>query len=152
MGEILVGILAVVIYLALIGLTIWGWKEFMCDRNLLIFGLAIMLTIMTLIPVGFIYDEVQKSRAETKVEVTQVEVVERKYSPPRTNIISNGKTITTVYIAAKHQITITDGDYRKTIDNKEMYDKFEVGDRFEMSKIIYKNKNGKVFSKDFKFK
>ncbi len=151
MINVLIVILLLVVYILLVGFSIWIWKDVFLDFDWMLLGLAILLTILVLLPVGYIYDDVQKSKAVTEITTVEVEVTNKQYSPPRTNMIMSGKVLVPVHVSAKYEITVTDDDYTKVINNKQIYDEFEIGDIFKMNKIIYKNKSGEAFDRDFKF-
>ena len=150
MLDILLVILFLGLWLVVVGVGISFWVEFFNGLGIGALALAILLTIIALLPVAYIRDEYKKDTAAQSIEIVQVEVIKKKHTPARTTVIMSGKVPVSTYVAARYETTITDNDYTKTIDDKSWYDNLEIGDRFEVEKITYKDKSGEVFSKDFK--
>lgn len=113
--------------------------------------LTIVMVGICLVPVGIAYDFYQKDNAQQQIIESDVEIIAKVYHPPSTRLVISGKTTTIVPVSAKYLLTIKSNNHTQTIDNKDTYNVFEVGDRFKMNLIQYADENGKVFTQEFDF-
>ena len=157
-GEGMLGIILAILILALyvifVGYTIYSWKETFFsgwgfDFSMLI--ISIVLTLLCLLPVGIMHDEYKKSEAVTEINVVEVEIIDKNHSPASTVLIYTGSMFVPIIKTEKYNVTLSDGELEKTIDNEDLYNKLEIGDSFEVNKIIYKDSSGEIFEQDFEF-
>lgn len=151
MLDIVVIILLILTMLALFVGTVILIISLFQDFDFGMFLMAIFMVVLCLIPIGMGYDYYQKETAQQEIVISDVEVMAKKYHPATTRIMIAGKTTRIIPVAAKYLTTIQSDKHSQTIDNRSIYDTFEVGDRFQMNLILYRNKDGKVFTKEFKF-
>lgn len=151
MLEMVLGLLVVALIIAMFGVTIFLIVDLFRDFNFMTLLLTIIVVVMCLIPVGVVYDTYQKDNAQQQIIETDVEIVKKVYHPPSTRLIISGKSTIIVPVSAKYLLTIKSNIHTQTIDNKDTYDAFEVGDRFKMNLIQYADENGKVFTQEFDF-
>lgn len=151
MVNILVALTVPLIIIAMFVGTIILIINLFTDFEFMTLLLTIFMVILCLIPIGMGYDAYQKRIAQQQIVVTDVEITSKVYHPATTRILATGKTTTIIPVSAKYLIAIKSEEHTQTIDNKDTYNAFEVGDRFKMNLILYINKNGKVFTSEFKF-
>lgn len=149
MLNVILFLLLAFLYIFMIGLTMFCWVEIFTDFDLLGLFIALALTLLVLLPVGFIYDEHSKAKSTTETTIVEVEVIEKNYSPATTTMVMSGKVFVPIHKSERYNIKISDGDLEQSINNKDMYSKLDVGDRFQMNKIVYKNKKNNVFEQEF---
>lgn len=151
MVNILVSLIALLIVIAMFVGTIILIISLFTDFEFMTLLLTILMIILCLIPIGMGYDAYQKDNAQQQIIETDVEIVKKVYHPPSTTLIISGKSTIIVPVSAKYLLTIKSNIHTQTIDNKDTYDAFEVGDRFKMNLIQYADENGKVFTQEFEF-
>ena len=149
---VLIGIMSIVFFimgitglLALLVVFITGF-----DNDIWPLLLMIVLSF-TLISAAGLIPEFEKVNAITESKIVEVVVVNKEYTPSRTMVITSGKVTVPVRKSPKYEITISDGEHTDTLDNKELYDQVEIGDKFNMQKLIYKNRKGEIIDVDFVF-
>ena len=151
MLEMVLGLLVLTLAITIFGTTIFLIISLFTDFDFMTLFLTIFMIIICLIPVGMVYDSYQKDNAQQQVIENDVVVISKVYHPPSTRLVLTGKTTTIVPVSAKHLLTIASIEHTQTIDDKNIYEAFEIGDKFKMNLVQYVNENGKVFAKEFKF-
>lgn len=151
MVTILIAILALLGIIGVIGASIFIWIDAIRERNIVSMFLAVILTLIILIPVGYMVDSYQKEVSSQQIVTVEVEVINKVYRPRTTRVIIVNKVTTVIPVAPKYLTTISSAEYTHTFDNQPIYEALELGDKFPMHLVSYVNKSGKVFSREFKF-
>ena len=151
MVNIILGMLVAAFFIMITIFAIYTWMVAWQDRDWMSLALAVIVTLMALLPVAYIIDSHQKDIATQDTQIVEVEVVDKVYHPSTTRIIIVDKTTIITPVAAKHLVTISSEQHIHTFNNESMYTSFQLGDKFEVELISYISKAGKVFDKEFKF-
>lgn len=149
MLKILLLILAFSIYLSLVGCVVWLWKEFFYDYDFVILIFAVIMTIVVLIPFAVTADIYKKESATQIESLVEVTVIDKRYSSPTTMMVKSGSVFVPITTSASYNVKVTDGEYDKNIDNEDLYNQLDIGDKFTMQRVLYEGKDGKVFSHKF---
>lgn len=154
MTEIIVTSLIVILARGLfIGIGIWFIIIGVKDEVKSFVAIGVVFIVLMAIPIiGAIYDGYQKDNSELTIEYTQLIVSNKDYNPARTQVISSGKNTNTIFHAERWDITLTDGEHTKTIDNESLFKSLEEGDKIEGYRYIYTKKNGEVYTVELKIK
>lgn len=151
MVTILIAIFALLGSIGVIGAFIFIWIDAIRERSIVLMFLAVILTLIILMPVGYIVDSYQKEVSSPQIVTVEVEVINKVYHPGTTRVIIINKIPTVIPVAPKYLTTISSAEYTHTFDNQSIYEALELGDKFPMHLVSYVDKSGKVFSKEFKF-
>ena len=81
-----------------------------------------------------------------KIVEVEATVIDKRHTSASITII--GKNI--ISHPPEYSIIITDGDIEKEVNNKELYNNLEIGDKIIVNKVILTKKNGEVYRKELK--
>lgn len=115
--------------------------------------LGVFLVSIILIPVGFgIFDEYQKNNSIITREEIVLIVSDKDHDSAWTQVISTGKSVSTIHHPEEWDVSFTDGETINTIDDESLYGSLEVGDKVEGYRDTYTKKNGEVYKVELKIK
>lgn len=151
MLEVVLIILMAVVFMGIVAVTMWTWWETFAERDGLALIVALLLTLILLIPVAIIVDNQKENNATQEVQTVQVEIMDKVYHPATTRVIIINKMTTIVPVAAKYLVTVKTGEFTHVFDNEQFFKEFELRDKFDMRLTNYIGKDGKLFEQKLNF-
>lgn len=146
MGDILLGVIAFSIYIVFIGFTLWLLIVSIKDRDPVLFILTMILAMILVLPVAYGYDYYKEQQAIQEVETTQAEVQRKEHVPSRTTYVLSGKVMVPIRIAEQYNIHLKAGEHQDIIDNQQIYESLEVGDKLEVRVVTYIDESGETLT------
>lgn len=150
--EIIVCLLFLIVFAAGGWLVYIGIDAIKDDDKFVGFLAAFLGAIFIITPasiIGYVvYDTYETSNCTEISQTVKAEVINKEYKPEWIQIISTGKTTTSVIYPEEWDITITDKDIKQIIDNKALYNALNTGDKIEATKTTWTKKNGDIYKKE----
>lgn len=130
-------IISILIFLSAI--SIYSIKEGFIGTGIFI----ILIVVILILSVGIDYYNTSKC---TKYQIeTLVTVTDKQYLSSSTVYVNK----IMIHRSAKWEVTISDNSFKQVIDNKDLYDNVQIRDKIIVNKIIYKDKNNKIYKQEF---
>lgn len=130
--------------------TIEGIRENMWFIS--VFGVILMLLIIVPFTLS-IYDNYQKENSVLTTEDVILVVADKKHSSAWTQVISSGKTVSTIHHPESWDISfVDDKENSKTIDKASLFEALNQGDKIEGYRDTYTKKNGEVYKIELRIK
>lgn len=151
--EVVVGAFLIILLIFMLCLGLYFFLDGIREGEGVITMLGAFLVCIVVIPIGVgVYEDNQKENSILTREEIVLTVSDKDHDSAWTQVISTGKTTSTIYHPEEWDISFTDGESTRAIDDEALFNSLELGDKVEGYRDTYTKENGEVFKIELKIK